>query len=279
MLERDTKKTLYENSVRLKKRYGQNFCIDSTVIDDIILASEISDTDTILEIGPGAGALTKSLAIVAKKVIAVEIDKDMVGILNKELKAYDNVEVINEDIMKWNYPSDLPKGIKVVANIPYYITTPILMRLLEQKEIFSRITVMVQKEVAERLCAKPSTKAYGAITLAINYSTQPDMIRIVDRKAFLPVPKVDSAVVTMKVLEKPRVCVNDELRLHELIRAAFLHRRKTLINSLCASNIFSLSKDIIKTAITASGFDSNIRAENLSLKDFAKLLEELDSRG
>ena len=275
MLERDTKKTLYENSVRLKKKYGQNFCIDSSVIDDIVKASKINNEDTVLEIGPGAGVLTKELAKTAKKVIAVEIDDEMVKLLQKELKSFDNVDIINQDIMKWDRLSSLPIGTKVVANLPYYITTPILIRLLDERSLFDRITIMVQKEVAERLCAKPSTKAYGAITLAVNYTTQASLVRIVDRKAFLPPPNVDSAVVTMKVLDKPHVNVSDETKLNTLIRTSFLHRRKTLINSLSASNIFSLGKEKIKTAIEKSGFKPNIRAENLSLEDFAKLLEFL----
>ena len=275
MLEKDTKKTLHENSVKLKKKYGQNFCIDSTVIDDIIKASKINNEDTVLEIGPGAGVLTKELAKTAKKVIAVEIDDEMVKLLQKELKSFDNVDIINQDIMKWDRLSSLPIGTKVVANLPYYITTPILIRLLDERSLFDRITIMVQKEVAERLCAKPSTKAYGAITLAVNYSTQASLVRIVDRKAFLPPPNVDSAVVTMKVLDKPQVYVSDETKLNTLIRTSFLHRRKTLINSLSASNIFSLGKEKIKTAIEKSGFKLNIRAENLSLEDFAKLLEFL----
>lgn len=275
MLEKDTKKTLHENSVKLKKKYGQNFCIDSTVIDDIIKASKINNEDTVLEIGPGAGVLTKELAKTAKKVIAVEIDDEMVNLLQKELKGFDNIDIINQDIMKWKGLSSLPEGTKVVANLPYYITTPILIRLLEEKSLFDRITIMVQKEVGQRLCAKPSDKAYGAITLTVNYSTQASLVRIVDRKAFLPPPNVDSAVVTMKVLDKPQVYVSDETKLNTLIRTSFLHRRKTLINSLSASNIFSLGKEKIKTAIEKSGFNPNIRAENLSLEDFAKLLEFL----
>ncbi len=275
MLEKDTKKTLHENSVKLKKKYGQNFCIDSTVIDDIIKASKINNEDTVLEIGPGAGVLTKELAKTAKKVIAVEIDDEMVNLLQKELKGFDNIDIINQDIMKWKGLSSLPEGTKVVANLPYYITTPILIRLLEEKSLFDRITIMVQKEVGQRLCAKPSDKAYGAITLTVNYSTQASLVRIVDRKAFLPPPNVDSAVVTMKVLDKPQVYVSDETKLNTLIRTSFLHRRKTLINSLSASNIFSLGKEKIKTAIEKSGFKPNIRAENLSLEDFAKLLEFL----
>lgn len=249
MLEKDTKKTLHENSVKLKKKYGQNFCIDSTVIDDIIKASKINNEDTVLEIGPGAGVLTKELAKTAKKVIAVEIDDEMINLLQKELKGFDNIDIINQDIMKWKGLSSLPEGTKVVANLPYYITTPILIRLLEEKSLFDRITIMVQKEVGQRLCAKPSDKAYGAITLAVNYSTQASLVRIVDRKAFLPPPNVDSAVVTMKVLDKPQVYVSDETKLNTLIRTSFLHRRKTLINSLSASNIFSLGKEKIKTAI------------------------------
>ena len=275
MLERDTKKTLYENSVKLKKKYGQNFCIDSSVINDIVKASKINNEDTVLEIGPGAGVLTKELAKTAKKVIAVEIDDEMVKLLQKELKSFDNVDIINQDIMKWDRLSSLPIGTKVVANLPYYITTPILIRLLDERSLFDRITIMVQKEVAERLCAKPSTKAYGAITLAVNYTTQASLVKIVDRKAFLPPPNVDSAVVTMKVLDKPHVDVSDESKLNTLIRSAFLHRRKTLNNSLCASNIFSLGKDKIRQAIEDSGFSPNIRAENLSLEDFARLLEFL----
>lgn len=275
MLEKTTKTTLYQNKVHLKKRYGQNFCIDGTLIDDIIKAADIRPDDNILEIGPGIGTLTKEMAKTAARVTAVEIDPEMVDILKKELKDFDNVSVIHADIMEWNGISDLKTPIKVVANLPYYITTPILMKLLEHKRHITDITVMVQKEVAERMCAGNGSKAYGALSLAIAYHSSPSFIRIVPRTAFLPAPKVDSGVVHMKILQTPAVKVEKEEEFFDLIRSAFSQRRKTLLNSLSNQSVFNKTKTEISSTLLKAGFEPNIRAENLSLEDFHRLYELL----
>lgn len=275
MLEKNTKSTLYRNKVRLKKKYGQNFCIDEHLIDDIIEAANINSNDTILEIGPGIGTLTKEMAKVAKHITAIEIDEEMVGILKKEFKNIDNINVINADIMEWNDIDTLETPIKVVANLPYYITTPILMRLLEYKNYITDITVMVQKEVAERICATNTSKAYGALSLAISYHTEPTFIRVVPRTAFLPAPKVDSGVIHMKILKNPAVIVDNEENFFTLIRSAFSQRRKTLLNSLSNQSVFNKSKAELSFAIEKAGFAPNIRAENLSLEDFQKLYKAL----
>lgn len=276
MLEKTTKSTLYHNKVKLKKRYGQNFCIDEHLIEDIVDAADINENDIILEIGPGIGSLTKEMAKLAKKVIAIEIDEEMVGILNKELKTFENVEVIQADIMKWEGIQRFEGKIKVVANLPYYITTPILMKLLEHKNRITDITVMVQKEVAERMCSGHSSKSYGALSLVISYHTIPEFIRVVPRTAFLPAPKVDSGVVHMKILETPSVTVRNEETFFTLIRTAFSQRRKTLLNSLANQSLFHKNKAELSSALEKAGFPSNIRAENLSLADFQKLYEILD---
>lgn len=275
MLYQEIKTILNRNSATLKKRYGQNFCTDEQVLDDIVEAAGISKKDNIIEIGPGIGALTVRLAAKANSVTAVEIDKEMVDILNKEIGDIQNITIINEDIMKWNGIADKPKPLKIVANLPYYITTPILVRLLSLKENIDCITVMVQKEVAERMCAKPANKAYGALTLLIKYHTQARLTRIVSKECFLPAPKVDSAVVNMIIRKEPAVRVNDEEALFKLIRAAFSQRRKTLLNSLSNQNIFGLNKSQIESAIRECGLDTTIRAERLSLNDFAELLDNL----
>ena len=275
MLEKSTKSTLYNNKVRLKKKYGQNFCIDEHLIDDIINAANITSNDSILEIGPGIGTLTKEMAKIAKHVTAIEIDKEMVGILTKNFQNIENVTVINADIMEWNGITSFDSPIKVVANLPYYITTPILMKLLKHKNRITDITVMVQKEVAKRICATNTSKAYGALSLAIAYHTEANFIRTVPRTAFLPAPKVDSGVVHMKVLKNPAVIVDNEENFFTLIRTAFSQRRKTLLNSLSNQALFNKSKAELNLAITKAGFEPTIRAENLSLKDFQTLYQEL----
>lgn len=275
MLEKTTKSTLYQNNVRLKRRYGQNFCIDLQLIRDIVEAADVSDQDHILEIGPGIGTLTRELARRTKKVTTIEVDEEMVGILKKELRHIENLDIIHADIMEWEGIPSLSSPLKVVANLPYYITTPILMKLLEYKSYLSDITVMVQKEVAERMCADHSSKAYGALSLAISYHTDPHFVRAVPRTAFLPAPKVDSAVVHMRILEHPAVQVNDEEAFFTLIRTAFSQRRKTLMNSLSNQRIFDKNKEEIGLAIEQAGFESNIRAENLSLNEFQRLYQIL----
>lgn len=258
--------------LKFQKSLGQNFLFDEHYLDKIVESGQIDENDTVLEIGPGLGVLTNRIAEKAKKVIAVEIDKHIAPIL--EDITPENVTVINDDILKTDIRaiiSDEP-SVKIIANLPYYITTPIIMKLLEEKLPITSIVIMIQKEVAQRLVAKPSTKDYGAITLAVNYYSNPEILFIVPPGAFIPAPKVDSAVVRLNIVNPPNVEVKDEKMLFKIIKGAFGQRRKTLANAL-SSAFPHLSKQAIKDAITSSGFSENCRGETLSLENFACLTE------
>jgi 16S rRNA (adenine1518-N6/adenine1519-N6)-dimethyltransferase len=237
-----TKKILRENNIRLKKNLGQNFLIDQNIIDQIISAAALEKGDQVIEIGPGIGALTQSLAEEAEKVWAIELDERFISILKESLTEYNNINYINADVLEYNFAELLNKfsnDVKVVANLPYYITTPIIMRLLEEKLDLERIVVMVQKEVAERMVATPEDgKSYGSPSLTVRYYSKPRIHTIVPRTVFMPQPKVDSAIVVMEIREKPAVEVKDEDLLFDLIKASFQLRRKTIRNSLSkATNV------------------------------------------
>ncbi len=280
----DPKKTieiLNKYHIVFQKKYGQNFLIDEHVIGKIIAAAGISGEDTVLEIGPGIGTLTQYLCENARRVIAVEIDKNLIPILeNDTLAAYDNVRIINEDILRIDIQKliDEENGgrpIKVAANLPYYITTPIVMGLLEKKLPIESITVMVQKEVAARMQAKPGTADYGALSLAVQYYAEPYIAANVPVNCFMPRPGVDSAVIRMKLHKTLPVKVMDEKLLFEVIRASFNQRRKTLLNGICNYEGLHFSKELIAEAILKTGLDANVRGETLSLEQFARLSDAI----
>lgn len=260
----------------IQKKYGQNFLIDRHVLEKIIRAADISDGDFVIEIGPGIGTMTQYLADRARRVCAVEIDRELIPILEDTLAPYDNVEVINEDILKVDIRElakrrNQGRPVKIVANLPYYITTPIIMGLLENHAPVSSMTVMVQKEVAQRMQAEPGTKDYGALSLAVQYYAEPYLAANVPPNCFLPRPRVGSAVVRLTRHDEKPVAVEDEAQMFRLIRASFNQRRKTLANGLNNASGLPFSKEQIGRALAACGFSASVRGETLSLADFARL--------
>ena len=264
-----------------QKKFGQNFLIDTHVLDKIVRAAEITKDDLVLEIGPGIGTLTQYLCESARKVIAVEIDKSLIPILKEDtLKDYDNVEIINEDILKLDLnklveEENEGRPIKVVANLPYYITTPIVMGLLEKGVPLKSITVMVQKEVAQRMQAGPGTKDYGALSLSIAYYADAYIAANVPQNCFIPRPNVGSCVIRLTKKETPAVDVKSSGFMFRLIRAAFNQRRKTLQNSICNYEELSITREEAAAAIEAAGFSPTIRGEALTLEEFARLADLL----
>ena len=273
---KNTIEVLQKYDFVFQKKFGQNFLIDTHVLDKIVSAAGITKDDFVLEIGPGIGTMTQYLAASARKVFAVEIDKALIPILEDTLKEFDNVQVINQDILKVDIKKlaeehNDGKPIKVVANLPYYITTPIIMGLFESQVPIDSITVMVQKEVADRMKVGPGTKDYGALSLAVQYYAEPYIVANVPPNCFMPRPKVGSAVIRLTRHEKPPVEVADEKLMFRLIRASFNQRRKTLANGLNNSPELSYSKEEIQQTIEKCGFKAGIRGEALTLEDFAKL--------
>lgn len=261
-----------------QKRFGQNFLIDGHVIEKIIRASEITKEDTILEIGPGIGTMTQYLAEAAGKVYAVEIDKNLLPVLEETLSEYDNVTVINDDILKVDIKALLGEdagNVKVVANLPYYITTPIIMGLFENHIPAKSITVMVQKEVALRMQAGPGTKDYGALSLAVQYYAQPYIVANVPANCFMPRPNVGSAVIRLTRWENPPVKVKDETLMFKLIRASFNQRRKTLQNGINNASDLSFTKEQVVDALQKMGLSESVRGEALTLEQFAMLSDLL----
>ena len=263
-----------------QKRFGQNFLIDEHVLEKIIESSGITKDDFILEIGPGIGTMTQYLAEAAREVAAVEIDSSLIPILKDTLKEWDNVTVINNDILKTDIKkiADEKNGgkpVKVVANLPYYITTPIIMGLFEKNVPVDSITVMVQKEVADRMQVGPGTKDYGALSLAVQYYAKPEIVANVPPNCFMPRPKVGSAVIRLTRHEVMPVETKDEKLMFSIIRASFNQRRKTLANGLKNSELLHFSKEEIEAAITACGWPLTIRGEALNLQEFARLTDEL----
>ena len=260
-----------------QKRFGQNFLIDTHVLEKIIKSAEITKDDLVLEIGPGIGTMTQYLCENAREVIAVEIDKNLIPILeNDTLAEYDNVTIINEDILKLDLNALVQernggKRIKVVANLPYYITTPIIMGLFESHVPLQNITVMVQKEVADRMQAGPGSKDYGALSLAVQYYATPYIAANVPQNCFMPRPNVGSAVIRLTLHEEPPVKVKDEKLLFALIRASFNQRRKTLVNGLTNAAELNLSKEEVQSALEELGLSATIRGEALTLEQFAAL--------
>ena len=267
----DIKRIMSDNNLIFHKGLGQNFLFDEHYLSAIVDCGNITKDDVVIEIGPGLGVLTTRLAEKAKKVIAIEIDNNIVPVLRELTLPCGNVEVICADIMKTDVNSliDNEESVKIVANLPYYITTPIIMKLLEGKVNAKCIVVMIQKEVADRLVAKAGSKDYGAITLAMDYYTQSKIMFTVPSGAFIPAPKVESAVVKMDVLGSSPVEVQDEKFMFSLIRAAFGQRRKTFVNAV--NSYLKVEKSQIIEALKSLGFDERIRGEVLNLHDFAKL--------
>ncbi len=262
-----------------QKKFGQNFLIDTHVLDKIISAAEITKDDFVLEIGPGIGTMTQYLACAAREVVAVEIDKALIPILEDTLQEYSNVTVFNEDILRVDIKKladehNGGKPIKVVANLPYYITTPIIMGLFEGDVPIESITVMVQKEVADRMQVGPGTKEYGALSLAVQYYAEPYIVANVPPNCFMPRPKVGSAVIRLTRHAEPPVEVADTKLMFRIIRASFNQRRKTLANGLNNSPELSFGKEEIQRAIKACGFPEGIRGEALTLEEFAALTNE-----
>ncbi len=263
-----------------QKKFGQNFLIDTHVLDKIIRSAEITKDDFVLEIGPGIGTMTQYLACAAGKVVAVEIDRALIPILEDTLEGYDNVTVINDDVLKVDIAKlaeeqNGGKPIKVVANLPYYITTPIIMGLFEKRVPVKSITVMVQKEVADRMQTGPGSKDYGALSLAVQYYAKPYIVANVPPNCFMPRPKVGSAVIRLDRFEKPPVEVKDENQMFRIIRASFNQRRKTLANGLRNSAELDFTKEKIEKAIETLGKGPSVRGEALTLEEFAKLSDAL----
>jgi len=272
----NTIKILQKHKFNFQKKLGQNFLIDNHVIEKIIKGADISLEDCILEIGPGIGTLTEQLTTVARKVIAVEIDKSLIPILEDTLSDFDNVKVINEDILKVDIESLIKEEnngnpIKVIANLPYYITTPIIMGLLESNAPIESMTVMVQKEVATRISAKPGSKDYGALSLAVQYYAKPYLVANVPPNCFIPRPNVGSAVIHLEKFLVSPVQVKEERLMFKLIRASFNQRRKTLVNGIYNFEDFSYSKEEIESAVEKLGRGKSIRGEALTLEEFGKL--------
>ena len=278
-----TIEVLQKYNFAFQKRFGQNFLIDTHVLEKIIAASQISKEDFVLEIGPGIGTMTQYLAEYAREVAAVEIDNTLIPILKDTLKDWDNVTVINDDILKVDIRKlalerNGGKPIKVVANLPYYITTPIIMGLFEGDVPIESITVMVQKEVADRMQVGPGTKEYGALSLAVQYYAEPYIVANVPPNCFMPRPKVGSAVIRLTKHAEPPVEVSDTKLMFRIIRASFNQRRKTLANGLNNSPELSFGKEEIQRAIKACGFPEGIRGEALTLEEFAALTNEFKSK-
>ncbi len=265
---------LKKYNFHFQKKYGQNFLIDSHVLDKIIGSAGITKDDLVLEIGPGIGTMTQFLCEAAGKVLAVEIDDRLIPVLAETLAEYDNVTVINNDILKMDFNEiankyNDGKPVKVVANLPYYITTPIVMGLFESGAPLESITIMIQKEVADRMRAEPGGKDYGALSLAVQYYSQPEIVAVVPPNCFMPRPGVSSEVIKLTYLHEKPIKVNDEKYMFDVIRAAFNQRRKTLVNALGNAAKLSVSKDTVKEALSKMGLDERIRGEALSLEQFA----------
>ena len=275
---KDTKFIMDKYYITANKNLGQNFLIDDDAVTGIVDAANVSKDDLIIEIGPGLGTLTKELLDRAGKVICIELDKRMIEILNDRFSMYNNFKVLNDDVLKVNLKeliaAEKIKNTKIVANLPYYITTPIIMKLLEDRLDIETITVMIQKEVADRLVTKPGTGDTGAITYAIHYYTNPKRVLEVPNTAFIPEPKVNSTVINLEVLKEPKVAVKNEEKLFEIIKTAFMQKRKTLLNALANSNKYGSKEQIDKT-LELLGIDNRIRPEKLTLEEFAKIAEKI----
>lgn len=281
-LENKTKYIMKKYGITANKNLGQNFLINEDVVNNIVNSSEISKQDLVIEIGPGLGTLTEKLLEKAGKVIAIELDERMIKILNDRFSLYDNFELINEDVLKVNLAEIIKKekennnflNAKIVANLPYYITTPIIMKLLEEELDIKSITVMIQKEVAERLIAVPGDKFSGAITYCVYYYADSEKIMVVDNNSFIPEPEVQSEVIKLNIRSAPALELKDKDLFFKVVKVSFMQRRKTLMNSLVNGGVLK-SKDEARKMFGELGFDVNVRGENLSMVDFERICEWL----
>ncbi len=280
---RSTAEIIEKYHFSFQKKFGQNFLVDSSILDRIIESAQITKEDCVLEIGPGIGTMTQRLAEEAGAVVAVEIDKNLLPVLEDTLSAYENVTVINADILKLDLNRIVKehnggRPVKVVANLPYYITTPIIMALFEKKVPLHSVTIMVQKEVADRMRVGPGTKDYGALSLAVQYYAKPEIVTKVPAGCFMPKPNVDSAVIRLTRYEKPPVEVEDEAWLFAVIRASFNQRRKTLANGLANAGYPGIGRRQVEEVLSAMGLAAAVRGETLTLEQFAELSDRLAKR-
>ena len=279
----ETKFIMKKYGIRANKPLGQNFLVSDETVEKIVESAEISKEDLVIEIGPGLGTLTNELLKKAKKVIAIELDSRMVEILDERFSLFNNFEIINDDVLKVDLVNIIKsekenneiKEAKIVANLPYYITTPIIMKLLESRLDLESITVMIQKEVAERLCAIPGEKQSGAITYSVYYYAEAYKVLEVKNTSFIPAPEVDSEVIKLKIRKEPPIKVESEKKLFKIIKYAFMQRRKTLLNALSKCDLFK-NKEEIKKIFDELDFDERIRGEELSLEDFAKIANKIE---
>lgn len=282
-----TKAVIQKFNIKLTKSLGQNFLTDDSIISRIVDSADVGKRDFVIEVGPGIGSMTRELAKRAGRVTAVEIDRHLMAALTEELKEYPNVRIINRDIMKVDFDEilmDLKGGdtvfdsVKVVANLPYYITTPIIMRFLEENPGIDTLVFMVQKEVAERMAAKPGGKDYGALSVAVQYYSKPERVFDVPPHCFIPQPDVDSTVIRLKVLKNPEVELIDKDIFFKTVKASFGQRRKTLLNALSNSQYFMESKEQIRQILNNLGIDENIRGESLTIMQFAQIANSFTAR-
>lgn len=275
------KEILGRHGFHFSKALGQNFLINPTVCPRMAEQSGASPESGVLEVGPGIGVLTRELAESAKKVVSVELDRRLLPVLEETLADYDNVTIVNEDVLKLDIKELLEREfagmpVSVCANLPYYITSPVIMRFLEERLDITALTVMVQKEAARRICAKPGTRECGAVTIAVHYYAEPEILFEVSRGSFLPAPNVDSSVIRLTLRKEPAVQVEDEAGFFKLVRAAFGQRRKTMLNSVSAG--LSLPKETVGAALDAAGLDRWVRAEQLTMQNFADLFACMNSQ-
>ena len=270
----NTQELIRKYNFKFSKSLGQNFLIDESVLTDIVEGAEVNDEDLVIETGPGVGSLTAKLLCKAKKVVSIELDNDLIPILSQELGDNPNFTLIHNDALKVDFNEIIgdEQSVKLVANLPYYVTTPIIVKLLKEKYNFKSLTIMIQKEVAERMAAEPGNKDYGALSLLVQYYCNTKIVRRVAPSCFIPRPKVDSIVIRLDKLSEPRVNVKDEKLMFDIIRNSFNMRRKTLWNGI---KFLGLPKENLELAFEKAGIDPKRRGETLSLEEFAKLADEI----
>lgn len=274
-----TKEIVQKYEFKFSKSLGQNFLIDQNILDNIVDGANVSEGDCVIEVGPGIGSLTQNIAERADSVLAIEIDKTLIPILKETLEAYPNVEVINEDVLKLDLHKLIEekfpgRNVKVIANLPYYVTTPIIMKFLEEKVPVKSLTIMIQKEVADRMQAGPGTKDYGALSIAVQYYSNPKILLKVPPSVFIPQPKVESTVIRLDILDTPKVHVEREDLFFSLVKDAFGKRRKTLLNALSTGDL-KLEKGLLKEVLAFSNIDENRRGETLTIEEYGVLANNL----